>query len=687
MKKLTLLYIAVFAFLYAEAQIDRSKPPKPAPAPTINIAEAEMFTLKNGLKVYVVENHKLPRVSFSLSLKRDNLLEKEKVGYLSATGELLRRGTNSRTKDQLDEEIDFIGASLSTSAAGMYGSSLTKHSEKLLDLFTDVLYNPSFPEEELKKIIKQNKSNLAANKEDAGAIAGNVQSILFYGKDHPFGENTTEVSLDNITVADCKAYYQQYFKPNIAYLAIVGDIKLKQAKKLVKKHFENWEGGTVPSFKYEVPMAPEKTFVALVDRPNSVQSTIRIGYPLDLKPGTPDVIKARVLNQILGGGFSSRLMQNLREDKAFTYGARSSLANNELVGSFVASASVRNEVTDSAVHEFMYELNKIVESGVTQKELDAAKASIMGSFARSLESPQTIARFAINTAIFNLSEDYYTGYLKRLEAVTLEDVQAMAKKYIRPNNAYILVVGKGAEIATGLEKFGKVQYYDTDGVAYDPKDQMTLPEGVTSESVIEKYLESLGGKTVLAGVKDISLKYNAEVNGMAMQLTFARKDNDKLSQIVNMNGNPMMVKKYNKGKASIQQMGNALPIDDNMKASMAKEAILFQELDFKSAGIQVSIKNQDKINGRVVYGLEYKSGEEVSTHYFDAETGLLVRESKTAATPSGDMVLNTDILEYTSEGGVKVPSKIKIPFGPGMSVTAELVEVKVNSNLKDTIFE
>ncbi|MEQ9591427.1 MAG: pitrilysin family protein, partial [Cyclobacteriaceae bacterium] len=361
----------------------------------LKIGEYESFTLKNGLQVFVVENHKLPRVQFSIQLKHGPIWEGEKVGYISIAGNLIGTGTTSRSKAQLDEEVDFIGASLSTSASSVYASSLTKHSDKLLELMTDVLFNPSFDEGELEKLKTQSISGITAGQDDPNTIASNVRGILLYGKDHPYGEVATVESVKSVTLEDCKSYYQKYFKPNNAYFVIVGDVTIKQAKSIANKNFSKWTSGEVEKLDYTNPTAPEKTFVALIDRPSSVQSIINVTYPVNLEIGSPDVIKARVMNYILGGNFSSRLNQNLREKHAYTYGAGSSLRSDELIGSFNANASVRNEVTDSAVHEIMYELRRIVDESVSESELAAAKASIAGAFGRSLEQPQTIASFAV----------------------------------------------------------------------------------------------------------------------------------------------------------------------------------------------------------------------------------------------------------------------------------------------------
>jgi len=413
----------------AQVKIDRSKAPEPAAAPPINIGDPAEYTLPNGLKVFVVENHKLPRVSFQLTIDNDPIMETGKVGYSSMAGDMLSAGTKNRTKAQIDEEVDFVGGDLITSSTGLYVSSLKQHTDKVLSIASDIILNPSFPQEELDKKKKQAISSLKNVKTDPNAMMARVKSVLLYGKDHPYGEIQTKSDINNITIEDCKEYYNTYYRPNSAYLVVVGDIKPKKALKLVEEYFGAWQKKDVPKHTYEMVKAPANTRVAFVSKPGAVQSVINVSYPIDLKPGSADEIGVKVMNSILGGGvFSGRLMQNLREDKAFTYGARSGFRANKLVGSFNAFASVRNSVTDSAVTEFLYEMNKIAAEPVTEDELQLVKNNMSGQFALSLESPQTIARFALNIQRYGLPKDYYQTYLQKIESITIKDVQAMAKK-------------------------------------------------------------------------------------------------------------------------------------------------------------------------------------------------------------------------------------------------------------------
>ena len=513
----------------------RSQAPKPAPAKPINMGTYEDFSLNNGLRVIVVENHKLPRVSFQLSMDNDPIVEGDQAGYTSIAGDLLGRGTKTRTKAQIDDEVDFIGASMSTNSGGMFGSSLKKHMYPLLDVMSDVLLNPSFPQEEFDKIKKQMISGLQTSKDDPGAMASNVSQVLNFGKGHPYGEQMTEKTVEAVSMKNCKDYYDKYYRPNNAYLVIVGDITPTEAKTVAEKYFGGWKKGNVPSHKYETVSAPASSQVAFVPKDGAVQSSIRVTYPVMYKPGSSDAIAISVLNNVLGGGFNGRLNLNLREDKGYTYGARSSIASDDLMGRFNASAEVRNEVTDSSVHEFVEEMRKISTTPITAEELSFAKNFMSGSFARSMENPQTIARFALNTIKNKLPTDYYNTYLSRLEAVSIADVTKAAKKYIRPENAYIVVVGNKDEVAAKLSKFsadGKVKYYDMYGDELEEAGD--VPAGVTGESVIKDYLAAIGGMDKLKTIKTYESEASIDMGGASLTMTILKKAPNKIAVMQGM---------------------------------------------------------------------------------------------------------------------------------------------------------
>lgn len=681
--KVLVLMLILFTATLSFAQLDRTKLPQADPAPEVKIGNAESFILSNGLKVYVVENHKLPSIAFSLVVDRDPIVEGENAGYISAAGQLLRSGTKNRSKDKLDEEIDFLGANLSTSATSIYASGLSKHSDKIMAIVSDIILNPLFKQEELEKIKKQTLSGLAYQKDDPDAIANRVGSAIMFGKEHPYGEMDTEETVKSITLEMCNKYVETYFRPNVSYLAIVGDITKAKAKSLVEKYLSKWVKKDVPPETYQIPKAPIVNKVALVDRANSVQSVISVCYPVELPKDSEDILKASVANLILGGSATGRLFMNLREAKAYTYGAYSRLNPDKLIGNFSASTKVRNTVTDSAITEIMNEMKKIRNEKVSDKELENAKNYLAGNFIRSLEQPSTVANFAINIARYNLPKDYYKNYLKNLNAVTVEDVQAVAKKYIKPNNAHIVVVGSGDEVAKNISRFsvsGKVDFYDIYGEKYDPNIKK-IPEGITVELVLDKYVEAIGGKENILKVKDRTTKMSGAMQGMNITMTQSQKAPNKSHTLIDFGvGQQIVVFDGEKGKISAMGQEQAMPAE---QIEQMKLGSLYSMLEYKENGIKYELTGIETINDKDAYRVAstYPSGKK-ATNYYDVTTGLLIR----TLSPQGAGVQTIDFDDYRDVQGVKYAYRLSIgtPNGPLELITTS---VEVNTGLADSIFE
>jgi predicted Zn-dependent peptidase len=666
--------------------LDRSKIPGPGPAPTFSIGKYESFELLNKLKVFVVTNKKIPRVAFNLVLDYTPVLEKELAGYVTIAGAMLRTGTKTRSKDQLDEEIDFIGASLNTSSTGIYAVSLKKHQEKLLELMTDVLLHPSFPQAELDRIKKETISGLAASKDEPEALASLVSNVVVYGKNHPYGEPTTEETVATVTLDKVKEFYNTYYRPNIAYLAIVGDISLAEAKKLTQQYFSTWKEGTIP--KTILPDVPTvaKTKVALVDRSSAVQSVISIAHPVNLKPGPPDAIAARVTNDILGGE-GGRLYLNLREKRGLTYGAYSQLNSDKFVGEFSAGASVRNAVTDSAVSEFFNELNRIRNEKVTAEELKKSKAGVTGSFVRSLENPQTVAGFAINTAQYKLPADYYTNYLKNVAAVTAEDVQATAKKYIHPENAHIVVVGNSSEIADKLKKFGEIENYDVKGNKIEASAKKEVPAGVTADQVIANYIKAIGGKENLMKIKDLSMNMTANIQGTDLSVTQQRKAPNKSRMVMQAMGMEVMNLTSDGNKAAMAQMGNRQEITGKDLDAAKTMNTLFAELYYDQLGVKRNLTGIESLSGKDAYKVELTlPGGTKIMEFYDVASKLKVKQTSSQETPDGPVTQSSEFTDYKEVNGVKFPHTITLMIGP-QEIKMMVQSIEVNKNLPDSLFE
>jgi predicted Zn-dependent peptidase len=678
--------VSTIGYSQKKGELDRSQKPLPAAAPIIKLGDIQSFELPNGLNVFVVENHKIPTVAYSIGLNIHPDLEKDAVGTAAITSQLITSGTKTKSKDDIDNAVDYIGATLSASPTGIYAASLKKQQNKLLELLSDIILNPDFKQTELDKLKSQTISGLEAEKDEPDQISNNVKSVLNFGKTHPYGEIRTKQSVENISLEKCNAYFQTYFRPNVAYLAVVGDVKLVEVKTLVEKYFGAWQKADVPTINFETPKAPNTTRVAIVDKPGAVQSVVSITYPVDLKPNSEDVIKAKVMNTILGGGFSSRLFSNLREKHGYTYGSYSSLNNDELIGEFNAYAKVRNAVTDSAIIELLFELNRLRTEKVSQEELDGVKNYLTGNFAIGLEDPSTVARFAINIEKYHLSKDYYVNYLKTLAAVTVDDVFAVAQKYIHPENATILVVGDKSMVIKKVKTFSTnktVEIYDFYGNQI--LENKTIPKGHTAKKVIDSYIKAIGGTKSISKIKDVTIKMNTKFQGMDMNVVTQQKSPNKFAMSFNMGTTIIQKDVYNGVKGKQTGIQGSKEITGDALDELKTQGTLNIEMYYIKLGYKLSLKGIELINGKEAYILEVISPKgKKSTEWYDVTSGLKLRSIQITESPQGPLNQISDIKEYKEVEGVKFPSIVEISGAMNMKLIAETIEV--NKGLNDSEF-
>ena len=687
MKKYIYSLVALFAAFNVTAQvtIDRSNAPTPGPARIPTIASYETFELKNGLKVFVVEDHKLPRISMTLLLDRDPIIEGDKAGYVSIAGDLIGAGTSTRSKAELDEEVDFMGANLSTGSSSINVGGLSKYTDNLIAILSDVLLNPSFPEDEFTKLKSQMTSGLQANADDPDAISGNLKGAVLYGLNHPYGEVMTDVSVEAITLEDCKTYFNTYFRPNIAYMVVIGDITVKDAKKKLGKALKKWEASEVPALEYAKTALPMASRIVMVDKPSAVQSVVWLGNVIDLSQGHVDIEPLRIANQILGGGMSGRLFTNLREDKAFTYGAYSNFGVDQLNSTFGASAKVRNGVTDSAIVEFLHEIGRMRTELASEEDLIAAKASLSGSFGRSLESTSSAASFALNIARYGLPSDYYNNYLSRLESVTAEDVLRVSKQYMNIDNITITVVGKAQDVAAGLNAFGKVEYYDKDGQPTDSPTFLFMPEGVSLMNVFSGYYTAMGGKEKLEALTAIHQEASIEIPGMPGTLSMhtAKMTPGAFMMEQTMQGMTVMKMLYKDGKGEKSGMqGSGAVEGEELEDLKSQAAYVVDELGWLLEIEKFKFEGQTILDGKSVYQVS----KEDKTFYFDVATSLFYKSTETQETPQGEISVTTTVREWQEINGIKFQKVIEQSAGP-QSYVITIDSIKLNNEVKESLFK
>ncbi|MGB1043104.1 MAG: insulinase family protein, partial [Tenacibaculum sp.] len=533
------------------------------------------------------------------------------------------------------------------------------------------------------KQMKQSLDGIKSNAKNVKAIASRVENALTYGKNHPFGEFTSEETLKNVTLQDVKDLYSKTYKPNNAYLVIIGDVNFKDIKTQVENLFGGWAKGNMVAQTLPKVENPATTEINFINMPNAVQSELAIVNTVDLKMGDKDYYAALLANQILGGGGTGRLYKNLREDKGYTYGSYSGIGASRYASRFKASASVRNVVTDSAMVEAMKEINKIRYQKATQEELDIAKAKYIGSFVRNVEKPRTVASYALNILTNNLPKDYYKNYLKNINAVTLEDVQNAAIKYFRGDKARIIITGKGMDVLKNLEKTAdyKINYFDKNGNATDkPAMKKEVPAGVTKATVLNKYFDAIGGVDKIKALQSTMVVYQTEMMGSKVEST-EKRTATHYANATAMNGNVMM--KVVMDKNAVKMNGQALPpamaSEMNFALGTVAELGFLNSADAKLTGIEA-------IDGKDVYVIS-KKGKIVSvSSYYDVKSGLKVKETQTINMGGRTQNQEATFSDYKEFNGVKFPTKKTGSLGP-QKATFTLKDAKINEGVSDADFQ
>lgn len=679
------IYIAASLFLTITMQAQDRPQPKAGPSPTININKPQTFTLKNGLKVLVVENHKLPRVSFTLTLDNSPYAEGDKKGVANILSSMIGNGTKKTTKDAFNEEIDFLGANINFWDSGASANGLSRYSKRLLELMAEGSLNPIFVQEEFEKEKSKLIEGLKSEEKSVSAIARRVENVLTFGKDHYKGEFTSEETLNKVTLDDVIINYNTYFVPSNAYLVIVGDVKFKEVKKEVEKLFGSWKKATAPKLTYSDPKDVQYSQINFIDTPNAVQSEIALVNLSNLKMTDKEYFAAILANQILGGGGEGRLFLNLREKHGWTYGAYSSIGSGKYISKFRSGASVRNAVTDSAVVEVFNELKKIRTELVSAEDLRNAKAKYVGNFVMQIEKPSTIAGYALSKQTQGLPDDFYENYIKNINAVTAEDIKNAANKFFLADKTRVVIVGKAADVLPGLEAMSKKEkmpifYFDKYGNPTEkPEVKKPIPAGVTTQTVLNNYINAIGGEKAVKSVKTLAVYSKGTVQGTELELV-VKTAPKKLGIEMKAMGMLMSKQVVNEKEAYAMQQGQRKDFTGEELEDMKAEATTFKELALLT-NKQIALTGIENINGADAYVI--KNGK--STLYYDVKSGFKVAEAKELEQGGQKMTQTTYYQDYKDVKGLKFPYKTIMNVGIEIELTT--TEVKINEGVTDADFK
>lgn len=435
----------------------------------VKLPKAEEASLPNGLRVILLHDAKVPTFNMQIVVLTGGLADRADYhGLASFTAALLREGTTKRSSKEIAEQTDALGTTLAANSglssltSTVTTSGLVENIDQTLDIFADVVRNPSFPQSEVDKYKARTLSQLQFQRSIPQFLAQEAFSKAIYGN-HPAALVIPPAdSLKKLSSKDLAEFHSTYYRPNNAILAVVGDVTMKDLMPKVQKAFGDWQKADIPAVT--IPQAPDPagSMIYLVDRPGSVQTVLQLGT-LGIERTSPDYFAVLLADRVLGGGPSGRLFLNLREDKGYTYGAYSNFGSSKYRGTWTASSEVRTEVTDGAMKEFKYELTRLGTEKVSVDELENAKRAIIGGFALSLEQPGSLLQNIITQKLYNLPADYWDTYPQKVSAITADDVQRVAQKYIDMKHLQVVAVGDASKTREILSKYGTVQVYDAEG--------------------------------------------------------------------------------------------------------------------------------------------------------------------------------------------------------------------------------
>ena len=672
------------------AQLDRSIVPESGPTPEIFFGKPQTFMLDNGLTVMVVENNKLPRASASLSFDNPLIFEGEIAGVSSILAEMIGNGTQSISKEDFIEEVDFMGASLNITGSGAFAGSLKRYFPRVLELMSQAVLEPLFTQEEFDNQKNLIKESLKTSEKDVSTAASRVQNFITYGSNHPNGEFISQASLDKASFNDAVDFYNNFSSPNNAYLVILGDIEFEEIKSKVTELFSSWESKEVVSNSFPEPKNPDETEVIFVDMPNGVQSVVTVINTIDFNKKEADYFPALVATRILGGGGAGRLFNNLREDKGWTYGSYSSISESyKTKGLILAQAQVKNEVTDSAAVELLVELDKMRNKLVTNEELMSTKAKYTGNFVMSLENPATIAGFARNIITQDLPENYYNSFLENINNVTKQDVQNAAQKYFSPNKTRIFITGKGSEILEKIEgiefngKKLKVRYFDQYGSEILRPDY-SVSTDVTAESVISNYIKSIGGAEKLNSISSIEVKATANLQGTVLEMYSLKNNQNQSLMTMTAMGMTLVKSVFNKYQGYNEVNGQRMPLTDSELEQAIINSALFSELNYDFSTIE--LVGTSSVDDQKAYEIKITDNK---TEYYSVESGLKIKEVEMQEIEGNQLAIETTIKEYEEVDGILIPKEINqvtptLPIPGG--ITIKFNNIKLNVKTSDSDF-
>lgn len=654
--KLSILTFIIFNISFIMAQeININIKPEPLSDIKYPFPKYEIEKLKNGIKVYLIEDKEQPTIGFRIMINGGGYLDGNKVGLSEFTASLITKGTQKRSAEEIANTLDGVGASINSSSSSdfisIYAQSLKKHQKILLDVLSDLILNSKFPKDEFEKLQKQMIASVQYEKSNPSSIAQQLSRIALYGKNHPYAQRNTESSINLLNQEDIVEFYSNYFKSNNASIAVIGDFNKKSILKDLENYFGKWEEGKIkPIENIALNKAPKGVY--FINRPGSVQSTIVL--TTTTVPYNDPFYETLGLTSNIIGSFAGRLFATLREKYSYTYTPYGYQSKTRFINRFTCGADVASNKTEASIDVIIDELNKIKDYTISQDELDRMRQFSLGTYLMSLENSPYIASLIQNTDLYSMYPEELANYPNRINSLSIYDINSVAKKYIDPSNAIIVVVGDPS-IKENLKKFGNIFEYDLDLNPLDGAEAKLEKINISSDKLLERYIDAIGGTKNIDKIENIKISNNSEMNvgGQVFtgeETTFKTKSGNMYQKSDFRVFDSETWVEGNNTYISIQKTVSKLEGKENIKLLIDAGIIPLMRLKDNSYSLEVLGRNKNFILLLVTTRYNDKT-----TYYFDKDSYLLMKVESIMEGPKGNELFIEKIDSYTEINGVKLP--------------------------------
>ena len=670
------------------------------PLNEIQVPEAVRVTLKNGIIVYMVEDHSLPLINLRARIGVGSIDEPgDKIGLAAITGAVMRSGgTATMSGDEIDEEMEGIGASIETGigrASGFASMSVLKENlGTALPILVQVLMNPAFPEDKIELQKVQIRSGISRRNDDAQSIAGREFSKLIYGAESVFARHSEFRTIDAITRDDLVAFHKRYFLPNNVMVGISGDFDAKAMGETIAAAFASWKKGKLNRAKTPTLNYTYDSSVHYIEKTDVNQSSIYLGHIGGLR-NNPDYFALQVMNDILSGGFSGRLMKNVRSDQGLAYAVFGRYsANYDYPGLFYVGCMTQSSTTVEAIRSLLREVERMIQEDVSDEELALAKESFLNSFVFNFDTKGEVIDRQMTYEYYDYPKDFLERTKTGIEKVTSADVRRVAQTYLKPDNVRILVVGNGNEFGTPLASLGAVNEIDISVTGPEVEQpEATEDDIAVGRAILNQAIEAAGGSDAIKRIQSIQEKGQAimvtpqgEVEiGLVRTMAFP----DRYRVVMDI-PQGQMVQIMNSGLAWLVTPMGSQPAPPSVKENLINNT--WQDLTYlyrhsDVAGLQVQYLGSEDINGTPTEVILFSPPDALSFRmFFDASTMLPIKRSSQNMTPNGPEETVEFLSDYRNIDGILLPFKTLIMSNGQKIGESTVVEIIINPTVPDDMF-